>query len=46
MDVLVLVPNKSLIPAAPEEGRQLAVKMSRLMIKLTQPDGHADHGSH
>ena len=24
--------------ATPEEGRQLAVKMARLIIKLTQPD--------
>lgn len=33
-----LVPNDSLITATPEEGRQLAVKMSRLIIKITQPD--------
>lgn len=33
-----LVPNNSLITATPEEGRQLAVKMARLIIKLTQPD--------
>ncbi len=33
-----LVPNNSLITATPEEGRQLAVKMSRLIIKVTQPN--------
>jgi hypothetical protein len=33
-----LVPNNSLITKTPEEGRQLAVKMSRLIIKATQPD--------
>ena len=33
-----LVPNNSLITATPEEGMQLAVKMARLVIKLTQPD--------
>jgi len=26
------------LTATPEEGRQLAVKMARLIIKLTQPD--------
>jgi len=38
MDEIALVPNNSLIIATPEEGRQLAVKMARLIIKLTQPD--------
>ena len=33
-----LVPNNSLLTATPEEGRQLAVKMARLIIKITQPD--------
>ncbi|TCC99469.1 hexameric tyrosine-coordinated heme protein [Pedobacter hiemivivus] len=33
-----LIPNGSLITATPEEGRQLAVKMARLIIKATQPD--------
>jgi hypothetical protein len=33
-----LIPNNSLITKTPEEGRQLAVKMSRLIIKITQPD--------
>ena len=38
MDTLTLVPNNTLITATPEEGRQLAVTMARLIIKLTQPD--------
>ncbi len=38
MEEIKLVPNNSLITATPEEGRQLAVKMSRLIMKLTQPD--------
>lgn len=33
-----LIPNNSLITKTPEEGRQLAVKMARLIIKITQPD--------
>ncbi len=33
-----LVPGNSLITKTPEEGRQLAVKMARLVIKMTQPD--------
>ncbi|ROS20412.1 hexameric tyrosine-coordinated heme protein [Chryseobacterium sp. BIGb0232] len=33
-----LVPNNSLLTTTPEEGRQLAVKMARLIIKVTQPD--------
>ena len=33
-----LVPGNSLITSSPEEGRQLAVKLARLSIKLTQPD--------
>lgn len=37
-DQVQLVPNNSLITKTPEEGRQLAVKMSRLIIKVTQPD--------
>ncbi len=35
---ITLVPNNSLITATPEEGRQLAVKMARLIVKMTQPD--------
>lgn len=34
----VLIPGNSLQTATPEEGRQLAVKMARLIIKVTQPD--------
>ncbi|SCB33676.1 hexameric tyrosine-coordinated heme protein [Rhizobium hainanense] len=33
-----LVPTNSLITATPDEGRQLAIKMARLVIKATQPD--------
>lgn len=33
-----LIPGNSLITKTPEEGRQLAIKMSRLIIKVTQPD--------
>ncbi len=33
-----LVPNNSLITDTPEEGRALAIKMSRLIVKATQPD--------
>jgi glycerate-2-kinase len=33
-----LGPGKSLLTKTPEEGRQLAVKMARLIIKVTQPD--------
>ena len=38
MDQITLVPGNSLITATPEEGRQLAVKMARLVVKFTQPD--------
>lgn len=37
-DQVQLIPNNSLITSTPEEGRQLAVKMARLIIKVTQPD--------
>ena len=37
-DPVQLVPGNSLITKTPEEGRQLAIKMSRLIIKATQPD--------
>lgn len=33
-----LIHNNSLLTETPEEGRLLAVKMARLIIKLTQPD--------
>ncbi|MEO9803724.1 MAG: hexameric tyrosine-coordinated heme protein [Reichenbachiella sp.] len=34
----VLIPGNTLITASPEEGRQLAIKIARLTIKITQPD--------
>ncbi len=37
-DQVQLIPNNSLITNTPEEGRQLAIKMARLIIKITQPD--------
>ena len=36
-----LVPGNSLRTSTPEEGRQLAVKMARLIMKFTQPDADA-----
>lgn len=33
----VLVPGNTLITSSPEEGRQLAIKLARLTIKITQP---------
>ncbi len=33
-----MIPGNSLITKTPEEGRQLAVKMARLVIKVTQSD--------
>lgn len=33
-----LIPNNTLITETPEEGWALAVKLSRLIIKATQPD--------
>ena len=41
MTDIELVPNNSLKTATPEEGRQLSVKMARLIMKLTQPDADA-----
>lgn len=35
---ITLIPNNSLLTETPEEVRQLAVTMARLIIKLTQPD--------
>ena len=35
---VTLIPNNTLMTNTPEEGRALAVKMSRLIIKATQPD--------
>ncbi|MEO9852308.1 MAG: hexameric tyrosine-coordinated heme protein [Reichenbachiella sp.] len=34
----ILIPGNTLITASPEEGRQLAIKIARLTIKITQPD--------
>ncbi len=38
MNSFDLIPNNSLQTATPEEGRQLAVHIARLIIKATQPD--------
>lgn len=38
IEMPALIPGNSLLTATPEEGRQLAVKMARLIVKLTQPD--------
>jgi len=37
-DPIQLVPGNSLFPEPPEEGRRLAIKMARLIIKATPPD--------
>lgn len=37
-DQIELVPGNTLITSTPEEGRHLAIKMARLIIKITQPD--------
>ena len=41
MTTPTLVPNNTLITPTPEDGRQLAIKMARLVIKATQPDEEA-----
>ena len=38
MSEVQLIPGNSLITATPEEGRQLAIKMARLIIQVAQPD--------
>ena len=38
MNTPTLVPGNTLITATPEEGRQLAIKLARLIVKATQPD--------
>lgn len=38
MSTIELVPGGSLIVPTAEAGRQLAIKMARLSIKVTQPD--------
>lgn len=35
---VTMIPENTLITATPEEGRQLAMKMARLVVKATQPD--------
>lgn len=37
-DKIELIPGNTLITNSPEEGRLLAVKIARLIIKATQPD--------
>ena len=37
-EAIELVPGNSLITDTPEQGRQKAVKLSRLIMKKTQPD--------
>ena len=37
-ETIQLVPGNTLITPTPEEGRTLAMKMARLIIKATQPD--------
>ena len=37
-DQTQLIPGNTLLTNSPEEGRALAVKMARLIIKITQPD--------
>jgi Hexameric tyrosine-coordinated heme protein (HTHP) len=34
-----LLPGNSLLADSPEAGRELAIKMVRLTVKVTQPDG-------
>ena len=43
MDTIQLIPGNSLLTATPEEGRQLAVKMARLIIKLKLGINHKLH---
>lgn len=38
MDAVTLIPNNTLLTATPEAGRQLAIKLARLIIRATQPD--------
>ena len=41
MTTPTLVPNNTLITPTPEDGRHLAIKLARLVIKATQPDEEA-----
>lgn len=38
MAAMELIPGGSLVTATPEEGRQLAMKLARMIVKATQPD--------
>ncbi len=38
MNVPTLVPGNTRITATAEEGRHLAIKLARLVVKATQPD--------
>ena len=38
MAVFELGPNNTLLTSTPEEGRALALKMARLIVKSSQPD--------
>jgi hypothetical protein len=38
MQAPTLIPGDSLIVATADQGRQLAIKIARLVIKATQPD--------
>lgn len=38
MSAVELIPGGSLQTETPEEGRELAMKMARMIIKATQPD--------
>lgn len=37
-DQASLIPNNSILTNSADEGRELAMKLARLTIKLTQPD--------
>ena len=41
MTTPTLVPNNTLITPTAEDGRHLAIKLARLVIKATQPDEEA-----
>jgi hypothetical protein len=39
-DNVELIPGNTLITKTPEEGRALAIKMARLVVRITQPDAN------
>ncbi len=41
MTIPTLVPGNTLMTQTPEDGRHLAIKLARLVIKATQPDDEA-----